>query len=192
MPKRSFFTSLYLIFEHAGWSHSIRNHKYLVSGMKNGPRAELWAYLRWSEARSVIWGHPMFTISWWTWSFLTKLRLTWLQVGKKIRKEHSLQFGQSTPSGIYVYIHAHVQCRQAYSLPPLSLFMLVAMTLSTLMYPFHTQNTQHDDALYFDVPFLHRTHDTKFIMYIHQPSPHAQAFHAYASTIHTCQHNCTV
>ena len=48
VPKRSFFDLLvsYPIFEHAGWSHSIRNHKYLVSGMKNGPRAELWAYLR--------------------------------------------------------------------------------------------------------------------------------------------------
>jgi len=76
------------------------NHKYLVSRMKNSPRAELWAHLRWSEARSVIWGHPIFTIFWWTWSFLTKFRLTWLQVGKKIRKEHFLQFGQSTPSVI--------------------------------------------------------------------------------------------
>jgi len=30
--------------------------------MKNGPMAELWAHLRLSEARSVIWGHPNFTI----------------------------------------------------------------------------------------------------------------------------------
>jgi len=30
--------------------------------MKNGPRAELWSHLGWSEARSVIWGHPIFTI----------------------------------------------------------------------------------------------------------------------------------
>jgi len=80
----------------------LTSHKFLVLGMKNGPMEELWAHLRWYEARSVIWGHPMFTISWWTWSFLTIFRLTWLQMGKKIRKEHFLQFGQSTPSGFFL------------------------------------------------------------------------------------------
>jgi hypothetical protein len=65
--------------------------------MKNGPRAELWAHLRWSEARSVIWGHPISTILWWTWSLSTIFRLTWLQVGNKSGRNSSCNLASQPP-----------------------------------------------------------------------------------------------
>jgi len=52
--KGHFLTTLYPIFEHAGWSHGVRKSRIPSFGNENGPRVELWAHLRWSEARSVI------------------------------------------------------------------------------------------------------------------------------------------